>query len=372
MQKRLLELDGLRGVAIVMVLGYHLTELIYLNWPSHLGTYAGGRILMTGWLGVYIFFVLSGFLITGILLKNERSKNFWTSFYLKRAFRILPLFLVVFAVVIFLIPPQPRRVLLIYLFFLANWTVLNGMEIRPLTHVWSLAVEEQFYLLWPVVVRNFQVRTLFRVALGLAVLTSGLRIALYLLHVDVWVIYKSTPTSMDGLAMGAALALALKLKEEISFLRRHRKTILFVALGVALVQFIILKLTCYVFDPRAIIPTIPAVTVMTSMTILGIVDRSLKPWAMRLLSQPVLRWFGRRSYGIYLIHEPLKQWALKFATSHPMHSSRMTIVTDLAYTLLVLGVSLALAEISWRYLESVALRLGTRLTHKPEVLLQSA
>jgi peptidoglycan/LPS O-acetylase OafA/YrhL len=124
------------------------------------------RVLDVGWLGVDIFFVLSGFLITSIILKDRSRQDFWVRFYARRGFRILPAFAVVFSASLlaarFLVRdiPIPPGYVPAALLFMANWTVIPNAEMPMLGHLWSLAVEEQFYFIWPQVSKRCKTVTM--------------------------------------------------------------------------------------------------------------------------------------------------------------------------------------------------------------------
>ena len=151
--RRVPELDGLRGVAILMVAAFHFSIAVAM---------AGGpfkllrAICVPGWTGVDLFFALSGYLITGILLDSKASLSYFRRFYSRRLLRIFPVY---YAALFFcftlgarlLLPPggSDWRVVLAYLFHVSNWLSLGAAEIPNLNHFWSLAVEEQFYLVWP-------------------------------------------------------------------------------------------------------------------------------------------------------------------------------------------------------------------------------
>ncbi len=157
-------LEGVRGVAILAVLAHQLL----------IDGYAGGRALeilrmpfQTGWAGVQLFFVLSGFLITGILLDTRRAENFWSSFYARRALRIFPVYYLLLAVT-YAIAPHRHQVF--YWLYLANLRQLAaGPAVESLGHCWSLSVEEQFYLVWPFAVRLLDERGLVRLCAAIVV-----------------------------------------------------------------------------------------------------------------------------------------------------------------------------------------------------------
>jgi peptidoglycan/LPS O-acetylase OafA/YrhL len=199
--ERIAELDGVRGLAVLMVLAYHgfAYEMARASWTG----LARVVVALTnfGWLGVDLFFVLSGFLITGILLRTKRRPRALRNFYGRRALRILPLYYLVLLVVLLSYDDAGAFVGLSAL-FLANLTPLFGVAMRygPL---WSLAVEEHFYLVWPWLVRATGRR-------GLALLAGAIVLGEPLLRwwgfVRGWDINYYSWFRFDGLAWGALLA----------------------------------------------------------------------------------------------------------------------------------------------------------------------
>ena len=180
--QRILEFDGLRGLAVLMVLIFHYGN----NPPYGIGVLSKIflRLLDWGEPGVDLFFVLSGCLITNILLDTKRSEHYFYFFYMRRALRILPLYYV--AVMVFFwaylplehaavvkgVLPSPRGSWdatpsweqIWYWLHLSNWrTGFGHLKTSPITHFWSLAIEEQFYFLWPFAVRATSEKTLLRI-----------------------------------------------------------------------------------------------------------------------------------------------------------------------------------------------------------------
>jgi len=212
MQTRLPQLDAIRGVAILLVIFHNQGT----KYPSlHLGT-----LFANGWMGVDLFFVLSGFLITGILLDTKHSENYFKNFYVRRCLRIWPLYysviLFMFVIVPFLRPSEAQAHALFersspwwsYLLFLQNFLVSNPTgAAASLGVTWSLAIEEQFYIVWPWVVRYCSATQLRRIAVGVMCLSPALRLSVSVYGVD---LYSNTFCRLDGLMAGALLALLVR------------------------------------------------------------------------------------------------------------------------------------------------------------------
>jgi peptidoglycan/LPS O-acetylase OafA/YrhL len=310
--KRLSQLDGIRGLAVAAVMIDHLGQVLSVGIGRNLIVIALYRFMHGGWLGVDIFFVLSGFLITGILIKERSRPDFWGNFYLRRGFRILPAFIVVFVITLvaahFFAPEihVSAGYLLPATFFMANWTVVNSSEMPWLGHLWSLAVEEQFYFLWPQASKRLKSATLFKLALSLAVASEILRLALALLHVNSYIVYKITPTRIDGLSIGAALAIGLTLPRVHRFLGQWWRRIALVAAILLPISFLIMHGSMFLFNVWSQVLAIPPAIVLTAMLVYGAVESALPSGLGRFFGNPVMTYLGRRSYALYLIHEPIE------------------------------------------------------------------
>ena len=165
-------LDGLRGFALLLVFGYHALSRELVS-TSLAGTLAK-KIALTGWVGVDLFFVLSGFLITSILLDARTAGNYLRVFYARRALRIFPLYYLVLAASLLLMPDHfGWKAQIFYWFNLSNLvTAFHPLLIPYLAHFWSLAIEEQFYLVWPALVLLLRPR-------ALAALCGGVLVAVF-------------------------------------------------------------------------------------------------------------------------------------------------------------------------------------------------
>lgn len=252
--KRFSQLDGIRGLAVAIVVIHHSIANLGIGNERSLFVAVIFRLLHPGWLGVDIFFVLSGFLVTGIILKERSYPDFWGTFYTRRGFRILPAFFAVFVVTLVfahLFAPALQAswaYILAAVFFMANWTVVGIGEMPMLNQLWSLAIEEQFYLLWPQVVRRLKIATLFKFSLLLAVGCEILRITLSILRVDPYIVYKITPTRIDGLAVGAALAIGITLPAVHRFLAVWWRRIAVASIIFLTFSFLSMRGSLFVFN----------------------------------------------------------------------------------------------------------------------------
>lgn len=351
------ELDSVRGVAILLVLFYH-----GLFWSNNVTGLRGVERLFVeatrpGWLGVNLFFVLSGFLITGILLDSKTKPSYFRRFYARRALRILPAYYGILLLLL-LLGLKPRAFLILSFFYLSNITPLFGVA-QAYAVLWSLAVEEHFYLVWPSVVYRLSSQALERCAISIACIVPALRAASYLMG---WRggLYEYTWLVADGLAMGAWLAVFARKR---GFTRGKLARISSAAFAVAVMatisgaRFGILtreRLLGAAFQESA-----------GNLAFLGLLGLTLLAGTSRwrfLVRRPVLKFYGDISYGLYLIHLIVfyeydlimhKLWP-KFATSSG-HFGLMTA------RFAVCGlVATGLAFVSRRYFEQPFLRMKGR------------
>lgn len=301
-------LDGLRGIAIIAVLLYHFgVGLTFVGFEAN----ALIRVMMMGWAGVDLFFVLSGFLITGILYDAKGDPHYFRNFYMRRSLRIFPIYFLCIGlmfIAVQILPPlnNDQQDGFIYpLTFTTNLAVAftaDWYEIPViLAHYWSLAIEEQFYLVWPAVVLFTPRDWLMRISLALIVLALALRIGMVLTGVDPNVIFALTLTRCDALAVGAFCALAMREPGEMRELLKWAPAVAGLALSVLVVIAAatgeVAEYTPWIqtFGFSALCIGAGAVLVMSfSVRVLG-----------AALSAPVLRWFGRYSYGTYVWHYPI-------------------------------------------------------------------
>ncbi len=219
------ELDGIRGLAIALVLVYHFGGFEGHTAPEKLLA----SIFGLGWSGVDLFFVLSGFLITGILLKTKESTNYFRIFYLRRFLRILPLYAAVLLTFFHVIIPIAHSLHKLtamaintepwYWLYLANWPIGHHNSISFLVPFWSLSVEEQFYLAWPLVVLCCSNKALAYIS-GALIITALLLRCAYSPDPGGILVYVWTPFRMDGLAMGAICALIYRNRNWREFCNR--------------------------------------------------------------------------------------------------------------------------------------------------------
>jgi peptidoglycan/LPS O-acetylase OafA/YrhL len=356
-------LDGIRGIAVVMVFAFHYG-----------GGAKGGVLLrvvnkmrLQGWAGVDVFFVLSGFLITGILYDTRDDSGYFRRFYARRLLRTAPVFYAAVLVLLVLTPIFLYRwhpVHLLFLVYLGNFPAdltpaLYQIHARtPATdvyigHLWSLCVEEQFYLLWPLLLWMVRDRLkLLGTATGLSVLAFLLRCWMVFGGVDLragWLL-KMLPFKMDALLIGAVLALAMRGGRATRW-QQSCKWLLICA-GGTIAVLVVLARDQYDYW----MPTIGFTLI--ALTSAGLVGCALDPGSVvyRVLMLRPLRLMGRYSYGFYVYHALFAAaWAaLTAALVRRLHSQMLGAVLVVAVNF---AVNFMLAKLSYELMERRFLRL---------------
>ncbi len=317
----------------------------------------------SGWVGVQLFFVLSGFLITGILLDDRDSPRAIRVFYIRRSLRIFPVYYALLFVYFVVLPPffpflrRPVSESVWYWVYLSNWSWLHYGILPGIGHLWSLAVEEQFYVVWPWVAVFTRPRTLARICVAVVVLSLASRAVLHRLHVsDLW-LYSATICRADALAMGALVALAFRSEVWRPRLLRALGPSAIIA---ALALLVLMVITHGMNRNNPLIQT-------WGYSLIGILSAALVAVAAREDTPPIFdnrifRFFGKYSYGIYLVHPPIKHAA------HYFHGPRLEamavtrpITTDVAFIAAITTLATGAALVSWYGLEKPLLSLKNRV-----------
>ncbi len=372
-RRHLPALDGLRGVAILLVMVYHFSGGTDQSargldlWFS--------RVFGVGWAGVDLFFVLSGFLITGILIEARRTEGGLKRFFVRRSLRILPLYYAVLLALFVGLPlvgggsatgledVAPHQGWLwtytgnIAKFFDPSIVFHEGLI--QTKHFWSLAVEEQFYLVWPLCVMWLSDRTLRRVCVGVACASMLLRTGL-----QFWVgegVYTFTPCRLEGLMVGAYVAIALREAESLVHQRRIVKT---VAMGCG----VILGSTWFAVGLDSAHWTMltygfTVVAVLCGALLVLVLKASEATMLHRLLCVSPLRFVGRLAYGLYVFHYLLLPLFQKYFSPEVLVREVFGHYWPARFASmgLSLAASLVVAWISWHVLEKHFLALKDQL-----------
>ncbi len=366
--QRIPELDGLRGCAVLMVLVWHFIGQI-LNFDLGIVAEGAARVLMLGRTGVDLFFVLSGFLITGIILDRTRGiSDFLKSFYVRRALRILPPYLLLIA--IFWICTWsfgPTRIfndstpIWYHLTFTQNyWMVIHeiwGPDGVSIT--WSVAIEEQFYLCYPLLALLIPRKWLAFALVAVAVSSAVFRY-FYWVYEDgnSWAGYVFTLCRLDGLAIGGLVACAWRDPVVMEWLKA-RKSRLVNAVCIASLGFVMLAICLsrnvdwhmYVWGHAFL-------SLFYGLLLTSILTCDLKK-LKALLRSAFLRYFGRISYSIYLFHPLiLSLMFLAFGRYH-----KLSGWPDAGICLLAFVSTLIVAQILYRLLEAPCIDRGRRFAY---------
>jgi peptidoglycan/LPS O-acetylase OafA/YrhL len=364
-------LDGLRGIAILAVIGFHAELLADATGFGRIVELA----LDSGWIGVQLFFVLSGFLITRILLRTQSSPQYYTSFFARRMLRIFPLYyaaLFVLFVVWPVLGSQPQALrdeqpVWLWL-YLSNWSEPLHLGGHSVSHFWSLAVEEQFYLVWPFLIHRRTPMQVLRLCAGLTLASIAVRAGMAWASADRLAIYMFTFCRMDALALGAAAAAALQLPALRARLAASGRHLL---IGAAVLSLLWLWLTHGPARKLLLDLTLGLTALALSFALLVLAaacGEATSPalW-LRALSARWLRLVGKYSYAMYVIHKPLHDYAFKpLLTSMGMrHVNNVPLA--LLYAVALMVVAFGLAWISFHVIENPFLRLKARFAAQPEV-----
>ena len=362
--KRIAQLDGVRGIAILLVLIWHYAACQVVAAPASLAAY-GTRALSLTWSGVDLFFVLSGFLIAGTLLDNRAASNYFRVFYIRRVCRIFPLYFLLLAVFIALdataMARSPRFAWLFldpfplwsYATFTQNVLMGQRGDYGPmwLGVTWSLAVEEQFYLFVPLLIYVLPRRALLLVLAAAVLAAPVLRHVVPGFHAFV-----NTPWRADSLLSGAALAVLVRSPPFLSAVGRHRR-MLIVTLGALLAGAAVMTLRP---APVGSANHLWLAGLYGVFILIAFLDA--QPLIGRVLRLPVLVWLGQLSYGIYMCHQ---------AVSGLLHgvlrraAPEMRTLQDAGVTLTALAVTLLLALVSFHAFERPIVVLGHRFRYAP-------
>jgi peptidoglycan/LPS O-acetylase OafA/YrhL len=355
-------LDGLRGVAILGVLCCHFVRVSpeasdpVSRWVGLAASY--------GWLGVDLFFVLSGFLITGILLDTKGGPDFFRNFYARRILRIFPLYyaylcgILMLGLAYWLLKGATPRVHDLFADGLWAFPYLTNVQVAVqktnvstvLNHFWSLGIEEQFYLIWPAVVALTSRRQLGAVC-GVSIFLAAVARELcrrlgYTQAADVLM-----PCRADSLALGGLLALAARSETVLAVLSRIPRCCLVLPAIPA-----IACATAIVRVPGALQPGLVAIA-FGALLLLAL-SSSKQSRTGRLFGSGVLRTLGKYSYGLYVLNQPVA-----FFPGNVLLHQRLArllkfpLAATAVHALAGIGVTFVLAWLSWHLLEQHFLKL---------------
>jgi peptidoglycan/LPS O-acetylase OafA/YrhL len=377
---RLPILDGLRGAGLFLVMLVHFRTLedpqpgAWLEQIWHLG-------VDLAFVSLDVFFVLSGFLITRILVADRGSAGFFTRFYARRALRILPMyygFLLAYFVLLPATAAWASQLTLTPWQHVFYWTHstnvaaglndwLNPSNARTgypfhhsTTHLWSLALEEQFYFLWPVLVHLLSTRALRHASIAVLIVAPLVRVLLVLtLGAESNAAYVLTPARIDGLALGSLMAVWAKEYSGLPVTRTQLAAA--IGLTVSVIVAIFLREGHLNGAESAVFQTVgltASVYLGGALVAASIVAGAHGWWRRLFASRPLVK-LGEVSYGTYIVHLPL-MFVLDWSgvLSHPADNSGL--FTEFRYSGTLIVLSIACGTLTWHLYEKPWLRLAPR------------
>ncbi len=349
--------DGWRGVGVILVMLAHC-------YPN--------MITRPFWVAMDLFFVMSGFLITGILLDSKQNQHYYKNYIVRRVLRVFPLYYFVLVLSFLVIPYTIPGIMGVnYDFYTKNqaWFWLYGQnwlfsikglpEINhSMVHFWSLAVEEQFYIFWPLLIKFFKPKQIVRICVGIILFSVYFRVSLgFKLGLVQPYPYMNTFSRMDSLAIGSIIAIVIRYNK--AWLEKYLNVI-------AVASFICLLLGFAYFRTGTFLRLYP---IFTFVDIFAgcILLYSLSPNKSALIrvgDHSLFRFLGKYSYGIYIYHyiifNSLDQHFHPYILKHINSEAIAVTLTGV----LTIGISIVIAIASFRYLEMPFLKLKKYFAYK--------
>lgn len=372
--KRIPELDGLRGLAIfIVILCHYIGDTPHgarHTWPSRLGSFLG-----QGTVGVDLFFVLSGFLIGGILLGSKTSPRYYRTFYFRRFHRIIPIYygyLTLFAAIWIITTKlggesfRPSTPFWTYFFFLQNYVLRsNPIQAIWLVQLWSLAVEEQFYLVAPPLVKNLDVKILAWLMAAIIPICLLLRFVLAITYGadhNYWGIYAAyfwTPCRADDLALGVLVAIVWTIPAAKQWVHLNVR---FFYGALATSGALIACLEYWLLKPNSFVAATYGRTLIglffVLLMIVLLIDRG--SLLARIFRIGALKELGKISYCVYIIHFGIDWTVFKLVRND---IPRFDSWASIGITIMALAVTIVVAEISWHFFEHPLIRRGHRYSY---------
>ena len=345
-------LDGVRAIAALMVVFFHFFHEMSNELSPTLSIIK--KIASIGQTGVTLFFVLSGFLITRILINTKDTEGYFKNFYVRRTLRIFPLYYF-FLVIYFFVSPLFLTINefhfndeFYYFTYLQGFARTFGWDVSGPNHFWSLAVEEHFYLFWPFVIFYVAKKNLGKIILAIIILAILVRVILLNNNYSVFLF---TFTRIDSLAIGAILAL-LELKKLLTL--KHIKYFIGLFVGLVVVTLLIWILLAgegsnYIQNLRYLLLSLVYFSMLGSLLCIP-----KEHGVNRLLETRFFQYTGKISYGLYVYHPLVFMFCVQY-----LH-------TDYLILNLIIGtlITYVVAGLSYKYFESQFLRLKKYFEYK--------
>jgi len=373
--QRILEIDGLRGCAIALVLFFHYFQLTVQYRPGTLASYLFVPFRLT-WSCVDLFFVLSGFLIGGILLDARAATNYFRVFYTRRFFRIVPIYLVLLATfaIVKAFAGVAAQSSFSWLFagalplwtfpiFLQNFwmAAASSFGCNWLAATWSLAVEEQFYLSLPSIVRFFSKRVIVACLILGIIAAPIFRVILFRPTLTGWLpSYVLLFCRADALLFGVVCALLLRSKTWASRIAKSSYWFPGLLLSLMVVAAILTKIGAGMTTFKMASFGYTTLAALYACVLLFVCTRPGHFIAAVARWHP-LRWLGSIAYGAYLFHQPIQGLAFAIARGG---EPRIESFSALLLTIAALAITLGLAHLSWNFFESRLVKFSHRARYE--------
>lgn len=388
-------LDGIRGLAILLVMVFHMNMIAGV----HAVDAAAKFVSSAGWTGVDLFFVLSGFLITGILLDTKQGEGYFRLFYARRALRIFPLYYAVVALSLIVLPalaaylPAAARAKLdrfgsiggdewMYWTYLSNFAIAAAEKFRHgiLDISWSLAIEEQFYLVWPAVVYVLSRERLVYACIGAVFFAIGFRCWLVWSGAHPIAVHLLTPCRIDALAVGAFIAAVSRGPGGFAMLCRYGQAAGVAAFALVTAAFVyrFLSNTGRPGEEGSASANLPEIQTV-GLTLIAIAfggvlvhvlaqtrsTAEVRPWVVRFFESSLLRAFGKYSYAMYLFHLPIRAVIRDTVFGKDLKwIANSQIGMQIVFTVISIAGTFALAWLSWHLFEKRWLALKKHVEYK--------
>jgi peptidoglycan/LPS O-acetylase OafA/YrhL len=314
------------------------------------------------------FFVLSGYLIGGILYDSRHREGFFKVFYSRRILRVFPLYYLTLLAITLL--DLHRGVRLDYHFWshyfyvqnlLPGYATVLGAPTNQTIHFWSLAVEEQFYFIWPLVVWLFPARRkLLRITCILIASSFILRMASPWLHLSFEKVYLSTPTRVDAILLGVVLAIVRhdKIYERLVPMAKY---VVLAGFSIAAVRAVLTG-NAWSFNYLDVALMFPCVDITCVAMVVAVMEKD--SWLCRVCSRNWICWMGKISYGLYVIHFTYVMWfqntVIPGLTRHMPHTIAVFMSGSMAFIL-----TLMLATLSYKFIEGPIANFKRQLKYGP-------
>jgi peptidoglycan/LPS O-acetylase OafA/YrhL len=360
-------LDGVRGLAVLAVLLFHFVGFLE---PTNAIERVIAKVAPTGAFGVELFFVLSGFLITGILVDARFKPNYFRNFFMRRLLRIFPLYYGVLALIFFVAPSIPwlRGPDLDFLRERQAWAWLYGVNVYlaiqgewafgAINHFWSLCVEEHFYFVWPLVVWALapNPRRLMWVSLSLSLGAMAARFLGNLAGMSWWSTYVLLPFRLDGLALGGFLAVLFRLPGGVEDIRRHLPRVAAVAAFLVAVTLGWVKVSRWGLTFVYVFRVSLFLVLLACLAMWGVVAPE-RSWISRFFRARAMVFLGTYSYGLYVYHHFISHYMVHHRTYEPLVPWLGNLGAVLVQAVVGIGLSTALAWASYNFYEKRFLSL---------------